>query len=256
MNVRHLKRQITSTQLSAEYIPLSQLSSASISTAGDILEKKLRPAIERRMELEKLNKKENLAEYMDLLDQINRLSNDFYDLIPQMGYNYERLAPISTEHELNDQLCTINKLASAQMAVRTLMGARQRMQTANPFDYLYSTLNVKLELMDAMLPEAQYILRYVQPSDEIGGSTKVRVKRIFKYERQEEMERFESSRLPSGAVKQRNRMLLWHGTATENMISVLAKGLCKAPIEAKHNGSRYGRGRFFCSLSLGVEVYG
>lgn len=242
LNVGHLKRQITSTQLSAEYIPLTQLSSESIATAGDILEKKLRPAIERRMELEKLNKKENLSEYMGLLERINRLSNDFYDLVPQMGYNYERLAPISTEHELNDQLCTINKLASAQMAVRTLMAARQRMQTVNPFDYLYSMLNVKLELMDASLPEAQFILRYVRPSDE--GGAQVKVKRIFKYERQEEVERFERSRLPSGAVKQKNRMLLWHGTATENMISVLAKGLCKAPVEAKHNGARYGRGRF------------
>ena len=97
--------------------------------------------------------------------------------------------------------------------------------------------------MEADQPETQYILRYVQPSEEPRDKA-FTVKRIFKYERAEEVARFERTKMPSGAAKQRNRLLLWHGAATESMVSILAKGLVKAPIEAKHNGSRYGRGKF------------
>ncbi len=221
LDVNYLKSQIDNTQLSAEYLPLTQLTSEAIEQASNILNNKLKPAIERRMELEKLNKKENLAEYMGLLDQINKLSNEFYELIPQMSYNYDKLAPISTEKELDEQLCTLKKLTNAHVAVRMLMGAKHKTPIMNPFDYVYYAINVKLELMDLNEPETQYILRYIWPSS---AENKFKVKRIFKFERSAEVDRFEKTQLPSQTLKMKNRYLLWHGTGTENIISIMTKG--------------------------------
>ena len=140
-----------------------------IEQAAKILRNKLRPSVERRMELEKLNKKENLPEYMSLLDQINKLSNEYYDLIPQMNYNYEKLSPISTEMELDEQLGTINKLTNSQIAVRVLMGANvmSMEHRVNPFDYVYTALNVKLQLMKEEVIEFQYVLAYKQATGKL-----------------------------------------------------------------------------------------
>lgn len=238
LSVDYIKKKIDYSQLSTEYIPITKLSFESITAAGAILNKKLKPAIERRMELEKLNKKENLPEYMGLLDQINKLSNEYYDLIPQMKYNYEKLQPISTEHEFDQQLMTINKLTNAHIAVRILMGAKMGLAPKNPFDYVYRSLNIRLEIMNVADQETQYVLRYISPS----LNKTVGVKRIFKFERPGEMDRFEKNKLPSGCSKQTNRWLLWHGTGTENMISIMSKGLIKAPNDAKHTGYRFGKG--------------
>ena len=127
LDAPHLKRQPSARALAAEYTPLTRLSRAALSAAAALLEARLRPAVERRLDLEKLNKKENLAEYMALLERINELSAEFYGLVPQMGCSYERLAPISTERELNEQVCAVSRLSGAQMAVSVLMGARHRM---------------------------------------------------------------------------------------------------------------------------------
>ena len=57
-----------------------------------------------------------------------------------------------------------------------------------------------------------------------------------------ETERFDNTILSSGASKKKNRCLLWHGTGTENMISIMSRGLVRAPIDAKHTGNRFGKG--------------
>jgi len=246
LDVQFLKSQINTTHLSADYLPLARLSRDTIDKATDILNKKLKPLIEKRMELEKISKKENLNEYMSLLEQTNKLSNDYYELIPQMNYNYEKLMPISTEKQLDEQLCTINKLSNAQIAIRILMAAKYHMMSLstanNPFDYVYRSLNAKLELLDPIQTEAKYILRYISPSKQ---SPLFKVQRIFKFERVGEQERFEMNKLLSQVSKLKNRCLLWHGTGTENVISILCKGLIKAPHDAKWTGQRFGKGIYF-----------
>jgi len=243
LDVQFLKSQINTTHLSADYLPLARLSRETIEKATEILNKKLKPLIEKRMELEKISKKENLNEYMTLLDQTNKFSNEYYELIPQMNYNYEKLMPISTEKQLDEQMCTINKLSDAQIAIRILMGAKQQMSfSINPFDYVYRSLNSKLELLEPTQTEAKYILRYISPSRE---SSPFRVQRIFKFERTGEQDRFDKNKLPSQFSKLKNRCLLWHGTGTENVISILSKGLIKAPHDAKWTGQRFGKGIYF-----------
>jgi poly [ADP-ribose] polymerase len=205
----------------------------------------LKPLIERRMDLEKLSKREHVAEYMNILDQINKYSNEYYELIPQMNNNYEKLAPIWNEQQLDAQVCVINQLNNSQIACRILMGARMQLATINPFDYVYSSLNCKLEVLNPLEKETQYILRYIHSHQQDNLESKLKIKRIFKFERPGEQDRFDKVQLPNGGNKIKNRTLLWHGTCTENLISIMCRGLIKAPNDSKLNGHRYGKGLYF-----------
>jgi predicted DNA-binding WGR domain protein len=243
LNVEHLKKTIRdNTALSVSYLPLTQLSSQSIERAYHVLNKKLKPLIERRMDLEKLSKKEHLMEYMQLLDAINKHSNEFYELIPQMNYNYEKLKPISNEKELNTQLCLLNQLTNAHVACRILMGAKN--SSLNSFEYVYRALECKFELVEPSSFEGQYILKYASPSQ---SDIKFRVQQVFKIERANEPARFDQfTYASSGGPIIKNRRLLWHGTCTENLVSIARKGLCRSPVEAsRSNGQRYGEGIYF-----------
>lgn len=243
LDVNFLKKRIHNNSIiSAEYIPLTQLTRESINKAYDILNKNLKPLIERRMELEKLSKKDHAIECLNLLDQINKYSNDFYELIPQMNYNYEKLKPISNERELDDQICNLNQLSNSQLACRILMGAKYCIEnrSQNPFDYVYAATNCKFEPLLENDVETQYILRYALIDDQ----NKFMVKRIFKFERPTEQERFDKFSMPSGnnILKYKNRYLLWHGTSTENLLSIMHNGLRIAPNDARSNGHRFGKG--------------
>jgi len=57
LDVNFLKSQIDENHLSPDYLPLSRLSRDTIDKAAEILNRKLKPLIEKRMELEKVNKK-------------------------------------------------------------------------------------------------------------------------------------------------------------------------------------------------------
>ena len=73
------------------------------------------------------------------------------------------------------------------------------------------------------------------------------MQQIFKIERVNEQKRSEDFRLPSNSSTLRsNRRLLWHGTATENILSILSKGLSKSPSDASRiTGQKYGEGIYF-----------
>ena len=141
-----------------------------------------------------------------------------------MNYIYEKLKPISNERELDFQQTLLNQLSHAQISCRILMGAKYAMNKSllNPFDYVYKSLNCKLELLDVSNIETQYILRYINPSGVKNNtnSNRFKIKRIFKFMISDEEEQFENFNLPSGANKLKNRFLLWHGTSTENLISM------------------------------------
>ena len=236
LNVSYLKSKIYTSNLSTDYLPLTQLSDDYLKKANELLEK-IRILIEKRMELEKLSKKDHLIECMNLIDQVTKLSNQYYELIPQMNFNYEKLKPISNEKDLDNQKSLLNQLIHAQASCRILMGAKYSMTASdssiqNPFDYIYKCLNCKLELMDINDNLTQFILRYIEST----RNSNVKIRRIFKLKREDEKNNLENYS---------NRYLLWHGTSTENLVSIMARGLVISPTESKPNGNRFGKGIYF-----------
>jgi hypothetical protein len=187
---------------------LTQLSRESIDKAYAILNKSIKPLVDRRMELEKLSIKENANEHMNILEQINRHSNEFYELIPQMNYNFEKLKPIANEAELDAQICALNQLSNAQLACRILMGAKLAAPKMSPFEYVYRAVGCRMELLNEADVEAQYVLKYCHSS--LTDADTIKIKRLFKFERPGEQERFDRFQLPSNnnMIKLKNRYIL------------------------------------------------
>ncbi|RNA01264.1 poly(ADP-ribose) polymerase pme-5-like [Brachionus plicatilis] len=236
LNVSYLKSKVHLSNLSTDYLPLTQLSDDCLKKAYQLLDK-IRLLIEKRMELEKLSKKDHLVEYMSLIDQVTKLSNQYYELIPQMNFNYEKLTPISNEKDLDAQTSLLNQLTHSQVSCRILMGAKHSMTSSdspiqNPFDYIYKCLNCKLELMEAQDVHTQFILRYIEST----RNANLKVRSVFKFKRLDEKNNLD---------QYTNRYLLWHGTSTENLVSIMSRGLVISPSDSRLNGNRYGKGIYF-----------
>eukprot|EP01137_Pigoraptor_chileana_P021346 Opistho-2@84921 len=50
-------------------------------------------------------------------------------------------------------------------------------------------------------------------------------------------------------------MLLWHGSGLENILGILADGLCIAPVHAKLTGSMFGKGIYFADAFVKSRGY-
>jgi predicted DNA-binding WGR domain protein len=246
----YLKRNASrDTHVAFDFIPLTRLSRQMIENAFDILTNEIKVLIDERCRIEKeivQNKtKELLSEYMSLIDNLNVKSNKYYQLMPQFGYEFDKLKPIDNQNDYEKQLSLILQLTDYQYAIKILMGAFNSLKTINPIDYIYNSINCKLQYLNENEAESQYILRYIWSSSKnFDTSSKVTVERIFKFEHVgggEELALVKKSECQKQATNQ-NRVLLWHGTSSENMLSIMSKGLIKCPFESQKNGSRYGKG--------------
>ena len=62
LDVNYLKKRVASRgSLAHDFLPLARLKQSALAKARELLAKQVRPLVERRMELERLNRKEHLA---------------------------------------------------------------------------------------------------------------------------------------------------------------------------------------------------
>ena len=247
---KYLKETSTKvTDIAYDYIPLTRLSRQILENAFYLLTNDIKTLIDERMKFEKKivqNKnKDTLNDYASLIENINLKSNEYYQLIPQFDYEFEKLKPIDDYNEYEKQLGLILQLIDYQYSIKILMGAFNSLKTINPIDYIYNTINCKLQFMSESEAETQYILRYIWSSTKNSESKEFNVERIFKFEYlggggDEELASIKSS--PVKNVANKNRVLLWHGTGAENMLSIMSKGLVKCPPLSRKTGARYGKG--------------
>ena len=118
------------------------------------------------------------------------------------------------------------------------IGANYCLQINNPVDYIYSALNIRMLNLDKNHHEYKLIEKYISNTHKIKEGF---LKNIFAIERKGEPERYNKWKNLS------NRMLLWHGSTTINIMGILALGLRIAPSKTAvaMNGSSYGKGVYF-----------
>ncbi len=56
------------------------------------------------------------------------LSNEYYHLVPQDGYSYERIAPLDDENNLQKEFKKIENLMELELAGRMLAGAQLKIK--------------------------------------------------------------------------------------------------------------------------------
>ena len=228
-----IRSNLTKTQLDVEWMPVSQLKQESLQKARDIL-LKLKTDIEKKqnlqLEMAQVKTEEQKTELKLLLDSICRQTNEYYTIIPLIGYAEEKLPIIDNEQILKRQSQTLDDILELELSYKMLLAAQANLSKVSPLDYLYRSIHCQFEAMNKDNIDSQLILRYISSS-----AANIRVEQIFKLARPNEEKRLLDRNLE-------NHCLLWHGTSICNLISILTRGLLVGPLAATSTGSLFGKG--------------
>lgn len=164
-----------------------------------------------------------------VFEEIAEMSLEFYHLLPMKGYEQSDLSIIDNIQVLRNFNGIVDGLLDYERANETLCAAAYQRNAVHPYDYVYKAINCKLQLMTPSDDEAQYILHYIYNT-----SPTADVKAIYKIFSEKQTANFDPNKLD-------NHKLLWHGTGTANLISILSLGLLAAPPQAVLTGSMFGK---------------
>lgn len=187
--------------------------------------------------------KEETELYQTRYEEISKLTNEYYHLLPCKGYAHEKINPISDHKKLIEQSRLLADLLDLECASKILLGAECKLSQMNPLDYVYHAIGCKIQLLNEDSAEAQYILKYVYAS-----SKKSKVQAIFKIARPKEEESLRSLGIT-------NHKLLWHGSSVSNFISILHRGLLMSPPEVPITGNLFGDGVYFADTFEKSAMY-
>jgi len=132
----------------------------------------------------------------------------------------------------------IRSLLEIQIGSKLLLAALHRKEQINPVDYIYKALKITLEPLSETDLEYQKLLQYLLVNEPKSFLQTYHIS-ILRLQRLSEPQRF--ARWKS----LQNRMLLWHGSKTSNIVGILSQGLRIAPPEAPHTGFAFGKGIYF-----------
>lgn len=172
------------------------------------------------------------TEHQSNCEKITELSTEYYSLIPQEGYAYDKVQPLNTKPLIQQQLRLISNLLDLETASKILLGAQHRIKEKNPLDYMYEAIGCSIVPLREEDIESQYILKYIRGSTDYSHA---KVLCIFKLWRPNQDQNEKFRRLD-------NHKLLWHGSCVSNMMGILHNGLLVAPPEAPITGAAFGEG--------------
>ena len=222
-------------------IPFEKIDKKAIGKAKAILSE-IKHQIEIKATLQKKvrnsgHKYEN--ELSDLFNKCCKLSNQYYCLVPTSGFEFEKVPPIDSEHVLNHEEKKLKYLQEFETAKSILLGAMLRKDIIHPLDYVFKSLDCKITEINEDSIEGKLIQQYMYNSR---GMTTRHVENIFKLQRFSDGSKFDCVEKPD------NRKLLWHGTDTSNLISILKNGLLLDAPFANKTGRAYGDGVYFADV--------
>ncbi|XP_059138557.1 poly [ADP-ribose] polymerase tankyrase-like isoform X2 [Physella acuta] len=183
------------------------------------------------------------TEYQSNCEEIAKLTNEYYHLIPIYGFEDETIQPIADKKMLRDHTKLLADLMDLEVANNILLGANLRKAEMNPMDYIYSSLDCRIQPLLEDDPEAQFILTNIHATVPTAN-----INRIFKVSRAGEDARLAALKLP-------NHQLLWHGSSMSNFLSILSLGLLVTPPEVPWTGHLFGEGIYFADTFLKSSHY-
>lgn len=221
-----------SFEISKDYLPFGYLNRDTLIEAKNLL-KEIRSLL-RKQQINtrtiEMNKRIELAE------EINTKTSLFYELIPSSKFQ-EAAIPSFHLSTVNSAELLIQNLLDFEVVSKMLCAAQFRQRSVHPFDYCLRSLGVRIAHVDLRSEEARILLKYISNSTKLNQG-KI-VENIFAISRPQEEAEF---------LEMDNRRLLWHGTKTENLVSILHNGLKIAPPSAEHTGSMFGNGIYFADF--------
>ena len=215
--------------------------------------------------LENENSPYNLKkkEYHEISQKILQLSNTYYEIIPFDDKRNYSVRPIDNAEIIKQESDRLQSYTYIEDTLKLFLSSLYYTKLIDPINYIYLSLNKKLIPLNLNLKEknnkdekiVKVLLDYIQlfsknNSNSNNNNNFIGGYRAFGgYNRNKNdtsiiTNIFEVIDKNEKKLKNDNnkRLLLFHGTKTQNILGILSKGLLIAPIESESSGKRFGNG--------------
>lgn len=170
----------------------------------------------------------------DIMEKVSDLTLEYYQLIPCDGFTLSAMQPLHTMENLQQAQRDTETLIELELAGKILLGAQYHHSEMNVLDYTYGAIECSIDLLERSSKEAQLILQQIASSGR-DVYKNVNIEAIYKLTRRNEERRM-------AALNLDNHKLLWHGTKSGNLLSILKEGLQKSSSEVTSTGIILGEG--------------
>jgi len=127
-------------QMSEESMPMQNLSRERILDADAVLG----GIVKSITEYEEARKDRNLDKITRVAEELTKLTNEFYELIPNQNYEKEAIPPITNQWQLGNLQKMIKDLIHFEIVVKLIGASTFNQYRINPIDYIYNSLDVKI----------------------------------------------------------------------------------------------------------------
>ncbi|GMT12326.1 hypothetical protein PFISCL1PPCAC_3623, partial [Pristionchus fissidentatus] len=246
-NVKHLRKYARFVRISngtSVSCPFGRVSKTCLIKAKEILDQ-LRKNL-ATMEKAREQRPPNMNEIFRLTDEQYTLTSQFYTIIPIGGYEQSKLTVISSSHELIAAEGILTTIGDIEIAGRLVAAATyaKKKRGEDPLRYILSALDCPISLLSPKQEMAQRVLHWISRS-----KTGVDVQAIYTI----------NPLRPAEAMKQHdncnNVTYLFHGTKSQNLLSILHYGLKATPSNALQCGQAFGKGVYFADTFEKSEGY-
>ncbi|KAH9523062.1 hypothetical protein Btru_065649 [Bulinus truncatus] len=241
-SVNMLESSVKEIGLNEDFMPFGRMKRETLLEARRILTD-ISELIEKVTKLRNHLTPDVHVEYQTNCEEIAKLTNEYYHLIPIYGFENDTIQPISEKKMLREHTKLLADLMDLQVASNILLGANLRKAEINPLDYIYGSLDCRIQPLLEDDSETQLILTNIYASVPTAN-----INRIFKISREGEDAKLAALNLP-------NHQLLWHGSSMSNFISILSRGLLVTPPEVPWTGHLFGEGIYFADTFLKSSHY-
>ena len=134
-------------------------------------------------------------EVSKLMEQIFKLSTEYYYLMPRSGYEFTKLQPLENDYLIAEEEKRVEHMLEFEVAERLLLGAQLRKNEINPLDYIYAAMDCSIESIDCDDTEiAPHILRYIYRSRGFADVDVSHIYRVHIKNDQEKSKKFEGNK--------------------------------------------------------------
>ena len=160
--------------------------------------------------------------------KINYLINSYLGLIPfSIHKNNKNI--LQSNKEISEEKGRITTFYFIENILKIFLGAIKNLDNLHPLDYIINSLGCNIIELDDGFIEKVIIEKFLKNT---GANN---IKNIFKITESRNDMNFNPKNFE-------NRIILCHGTKTQNILGILSEGLKISPVQAKFQGSYYGEG--------------
>lgn len=240
-DVTSMTQQHKMTGVQASAFPLGRLPRATLERGLEIL-----GLIKDELQAPVPNDATRVKVRQERHEKVAELTNEYYELIPHAEFSHDKVSPPVNVNGVQQMWDKLKVMMDLESASQLLLGARARLDTYHPLEYVFAATKTDIYPLDrkgADEPEFNTLLQYFHNSVPDHAQHQ-KVHAIFRVQRRGEAEEMQAFCRHIG-----NRRLLWHGSASTNVLSILTMGLCVAPPSAPVSGYAFGKGIYFADLA-------